>query len=236
MTWAHRHRETNPERQCPAARGFFLEPGRLRRHFGRGYNRPMGPSHPPRIRLATESDAGAILTIYAPIVTETPISFELQPPSAMEMRRRIADTLTTLPWIVCEGEETVMGYAYGSRHRERAAYQWSVDVSVYVAADMRRRGVGRTLYDALFSILRELGYYTAFAGIALPNPASVKFHEAVGFRPVGVYRNVGFKLGKWHDVGWWGSPLRKYDQNPGAPRAMSALSPEELQRRLKAVR
>jgi L-amino acid N-acyltransferase YncA len=188
------------------------------------------------IRLATFADAAGILAIYAPIVRETPISFELEPPSPMEMQLRIEDSLTTLPWVVWDSDGKVIGYAYGSRHRERAAYRWSVDVSAYVAADMRRQGVGRTLYDVLFSILRELGYYTAFAGITLPNLGSVKFHEAVGFRPVGVYRHVGFKLGKWHNVGWWGCPLRAYKGEPEPPRAMSELSPEQLQQRLNGVR
>jgi L-amino acid N-acyltransferase YncA len=189
-----------------------------------------------QIRLATFADANGILAIYAPIVTETPISFELEPPSLMEMQLRIENTLTDLPWIVWDSDGTVMGYAHASRHRERAAYQWAVDVSVYVAADVRREGVGRSLYTALFGILRDLGYYTAFAGIALPNLPSVKFHEAVGFRPMGVYRNVGFKLGKWRNVGWWGCPLRAYKGEPEPPRAISALSPEELRQRLERAR
>jgi L-amino acid N-acyltransferase YncA len=188
-----------------------------------------------QVRLATFADAKGILAIYAPIVTETPVSFELEPPSLMEMQLRIENTLTTLPWIVRDSDGMVMGYAYASRHRERAAYQWAVDVSVYVHPDVRRQGLGRSLYAGLLALLRDLGYYTAFAGIALPNLGSVKFHEAVGFRPVGVYRNVGFKLGKWHNVGWWGCPLRAYKGEPEPPRALSQLNPEELQRRLDGV-
>ena len=187
-------------------------------------------------RLAISADAAAIAAIYAPFVRETPVSFELQPPGTSEMQRRIEDTLTVLPWIVREEGGTVVGYAYGSRHRERAAYQWSVDVSVYVAPDMQRRGVGRALYDALLGILRDLGYYTAFAGITLPNLASVKFHEAGAFLPVGVYRNAGFKLGKWHDVGWWGRPLRSYTREPDAPRPLGKMDPKELQRQFEGHR
>jgi L-amino acid N-acyltransferase YncA len=183
-------------------------------------------------RLATFADAASILEIYAPLVRDTAISFELEPPSLMEMQLRIENTLTALPWLVWDLDGTVMGYAYGSRHRERAAYQWCVDVSVYVSAGMRREGVGRALYTALLGILRELGYYTAFAGIALPNLPSVKFHEAVGFRPVGVFPNAGFKLGKWHNVGWWGHNLRARKGDPEPPRALPELDPAVLQSRL----
>ena len=116
------------------------------------------------IRLATLADASAVLAIYAPIVRETPISFEMDAPSLIEMRRRIENTLTALPWLVWDADGTVIGYAYGSRLRQRAAYQWSVDVSVYVAEGVRRRGVGRGLYNALLRILQQLGYYTALAG------------------------------------------------------------------------
>ena len=186
-------------------------------------------------RLAAVDDASGILAIYAPIVKETPISFELERPSLTVMQLRIENTLMTLPWIVRDSDGKVRGYAYASRHRERAAYQWAVDVSVYVAPDTRRQGLGRSLYAALLGLLRDLGYYTAFAGIALPNEPSVKFHEAVGFRPVGVYRNVGFKLGQWQDVGWWARPLREYNGEPDPPRALSDLNPGDVQRRLDGI-
>ena len=152
--------------------------------------------------MATLADAEGILGIYAPIVRETPISFEFEPPTVEEMQRRIQATLRDLPWLVSELAGKIVGYAYASRHHERAAYQWSVDVSVYVAADHRRQGVGKSLYTALLGILQDLGYYTAFAGIALPNPGSVALHELMGFQPVGVYHKAGYKLGAWHDVGW----------------------------------
>ena len=162
------------------------------------------------IRAATLDDADAIAAIYAPIVRSTAISFELEPPSVSEMRARIAATLQTLPWLVSvDATEAVEGYAYASRHRERAAYQWSVDTSAYVRADRRGHGVGQALYGALLSELGELGYCQAFAGIALPNAASIGLHESVGFEAIGVYRSVGFKLGAWHDVGWWQRRLRE---------------------------
>jgi len=167
------------------------------------------------IRLATSADAAAIAAIYGPIVEGTTISFETTAPTEAEIARRIAATLAYAPWLVCAQPGDVLGYAYASRHRERAAYQWAVDVSVYVDERHRRKGVAQALYTSLFEILKRQGFYSAHAGIALPNPASVGVHEALGFRPVGIYRSVGYKMGAWHDVGWWQLPLRERD---GAPR------------------
>jgi L-amino acid N-acyltransferase YncA len=171
---------------------------------------------PTTIRLATEADAGQILAIYGPFCY-TPVSFEAEPPSEEEMRQRIAALSGKLPWLVCADGGKVLGYAYASSHRARAAYQWSVEVSAYVADGMHRRGIGRSLYTALFQSLSLQGYVNAFAGITLPNPASVGLHEAVGFTPVGVYRGVGYKLGTWHDVGWWERPLREREREPPPP-------------------
>jgi L-amino acid N-acyltransferase YncA len=180
------------------------------------------------IRLATEHDAEQIAAIYAPNVSDTIISFELEPPSAVEMRRRIEVTLKRYPWLVCERQGRVLGYAYASAHGSRAAYQWSVDVSVYVHKDARRTGVGRALYASLVAALDLQGFYNAYAGATLPNPASVRLHEAVGFRPVGVYRGVGFKLGAWHDVEWWHLPLRERVADPDPPADLpSVLGSEE---------
>lgn len=175
------------------------------------------------IRIATPSDAEAITAIYAPIVRDTVISFELEPPSVDEMRGRIAATLATLPWLVSEDEAgAVDGYVYAGRHRERAAYQWAVDVSAYVREDARGRGVGKRLYTRLFEELVRLGHVQAFAGIALPNAASVALHESLGFVPLGVYRKVGFKHGAWRDVGKWQKELRTPDDSPAAPVAFAA--------------
>lgn len=171
------------------------------------------------IRIATPADAEAITAIYAPIVANTSISFELAPPSVDEMRGRIEKTLQDLPWLVSEDAQgAVNGYVYASKHRERPAYQWSVDVTAYVREDARGQGVGKRLYQALFAELTTLGYFQAFAGIALPNGASVALHESVGFQPIGIYRKVGFKLGAWHDVGWWQKELRS-PMEPTSPTA-----------------
>lgn len=174
------------------------------------------------LRIATPQDAQAVLDIYAPVVRDTAISFELVPPSLDEMRGRIATTLERLPWLVSEDQRgQVNGYAYASKHRERPAYQWAVDVTAYVREDARGQGVGKRLYARLFEVLVELGYFQAFAGIALPNDASVGLHEAVGFVPLGVYRSVGFKLGAWRDVGWWQRELRA-PAKPLEPRAFDS--------------
>jgi len=174
------------------------------------------------IRVAIPDDAAALAAIYAPVVSTTFVSFEVDPPGTEEMVRRIASTLPTLPWLVSVDEHgSVDGYAYASRHRERAAYQWSVDTTVYVRADKRRQGVGQALYRELLRILRELGYCNAFAGIALPNDASVALHESAGFTPVGVFRRVGYKLGDWRDVGWWQIELAN-DSPPKQPRPFNA--------------
>ena len=171
-----------------------------------------------KIRPATVDDAAAVAAIYAPLVRDTCISFETEAPDAQEMRARIGKTLASLPWLVAEaGDGSVCGYSYAGRHRERAAYQWAVDTSVYVRADQRGQGVGRLLYASLLPLLADLGYYRAFAGVALPNAASVALHEAMGFAPLGVFRDVGFKHGAWHDVGWWQRALRPLD-SPDPPR------------------
>jgi phosphinothricin acetyltransferase len=175
------------------------------------------------IRLANEQDAASILRIYAPYVLETAISFETAPPTVNEMRGRLAAGSQKLPWLLCENEGEVLGYAYASRHRERAAYRWAVDVAVYVDSSHHRSGIGRGLYSSLLPMLSELGYYQAYAGIALPNESSVGLHEAIGFKRLAVYPSVGFKLGRWHDVGWWLLTLQEPVTEPPEPRALSDL-------------
>lgn len=176
------------------------------------------------LRLATLDDAPAIAEIYRPFVEESVISFELVPPDADEMGQRMANTLKTLPWLVREVDDAVVAYAYAGYHRVRPAYQWSVDVTIYSSPVARRRGIGRELYAATFRILEAQGYRRAHAGITLPNDASVAFHEAMGFEPIGVYPEVGYKNGRWHDVGWWTRPLLPRVQDPPAPIPLPLLT------------
>jgi phosphinothricin acetyltransferase len=175
------------------------------------------------IRLATPHDASGVQAIYAPVVRETAISFEWEPPTVDDMEKRIGEVVERMPWLVCEHRRKILGYAYASPHRVRAAYQWSVDVSVYIDAQARRSGVGRGLYRSLFALLVLQGFYQAYAGITLPNPASVGLHESLGFEPVGVYRAVGYKLGGWHDVGWWQLTLQARMSPPEPPVDLSAV-------------
>lgn len=166
------------------------------------------------IRLATEADAPAIAAIYALAVRDTPISFETVPPGPAEMAERIVHTLPRWPWLVSERDGEILGYAYAGAFAQRACYRWSVTTSVYVRQDHWRHGVGRGLYTALLTLLAEQGFRSAYAGVTLPNEASVGLHQAMGFEPVGVYRDAGFKLGRWHDVGWFQRALQ-----PDAARA-----------------
>ena len=199
------------------------------------------------IRLATAGDARAIAAIYGPYCESTVISFESTAPTAEEMARRVTAIGATKPWIVLESacgpsearsgrasacgaprasedDGRVIGYAYASAHHERAAYRWSVSTAIYVGHGHHRRGAGRALYTTLFELLRHLGYYQAVAGITLPNPASVGLHEAMGFELVGVYRDIGHKLGAWRDVGWYQASIQPLPPDPQEPLPIEALN------------
>jgi phosphinothricin acetyltransferase len=175
----------------------------------------------PSIRLAVPLDAAAIAGIYRPAVVDAAISFEIEPPDAAEMDRRVQTTLVRTPWIVCECDDAILGYAYAGRHRDRPAYQWSVEVSAYVLRDFRRAGIGSALYTSLFAVLELQGFRSAYAGITLPNPASVALHTRVGFTSVGVFRNVGYKRGTWHDVQWLERGLAPHIREPAAPTPLA---------------
>jgi L-amino acid N-acyltransferase YncA len=155
------------------------------------------------IRKAQGEDGRMIAAIYEPYVIHTPISFEETPPSAEEMEGRIRETIGQFPYLVAEEGGRVVGYVYASPHQARASYRWSVNVAVYIAATHHRLGIGKLLYGELFRILEAQAFAMAYAGITIPNPASVGLHESLGFTLVGIYRNVGYKLGAWRDVGWW---------------------------------
>jgi L-amino acid N-acyltransferase YncA len=169
-----------------------------------------------RVRQATEHDAASCAAIYAPYVTDSVISFELEPPSAAEMATRIA---AAHDWLVLEDDAArVVGYAYAGVFAPRAAYRWATEVSVYLARGFERRGGGRMLYEALFPRLAARGFRMAIAGMTLPNDASVGLHRALGFQPVGTYRRIGYKHGAWHDVAWTQRELIADDEPPSEPR------------------
>jgi L-amino acid N-acyltransferase YncA len=175
------------------------------------------------IREARVEDGGAAARIYAPYVVETAITFEEQPPDAPEMSRRIGDTLAGHPFLVAESAGAVIGYAYATSHRARASYRWSADVSVYLDGNHHHCGVGSAMYGVLLPLLAAQGFVMAHAGVTLPNPASVGLHEAVGFKPVGIFRNVGYKLGEWRDVGWWAKQLNNPRPQPDEPIAWAMM-------------
>ena len=156
-----------------------------------------------RIRTATPKDAAPILEIYTPAVELTPASFELTPPSVPEFAERIRSYSDTHEWLIAQDDGNILGYTYATPHRPREAYRFSVETSVYVSEHARQRGVGRKLYSELFNRLSGKDFHNAFAGITLPNDASLNLHKAVGFTSIGVFREVGYKLGKWHSVSWW---------------------------------
>ena len=159
-------------------------------------------------------DGATCAEIYAPFVRDSAVSFEEETPRADEMAKRIERTSLTHPWLVAEADGRVVGFAYGTRHRERAAYRWAADVTVYVSGEHRRRGIGAALYGELLALLARQGFHVACAGITLPNEASVALHEKCGFSLVGVYRRIGWKLAGWHDVGWWQMELVPAGEQP----------------------
>jgi L-amino acid N-acyltransferase YncA len=165
-----------------------------------------------------ERDAQGCAALYAPYVRDTAISFEYRPPSAIQIAERMRAAYV---WLVGVEREDVVGYAYGSRHAERAAYLWSADVAVYVLPRRHRRGIGRMLYEQLIPRLRDVGLWTLCAGVTQPNAASDGLHRRLGFREVGTYRRVGFKAGAWHNVRWWQFDLRPGDS--GSPQPHLAL-------------
>jgi L-amino acid N-acyltransferase YncA len=175
----------------------------------------------PTIRHASPiRDAPAIAAVYGEFVRRTAITFETIPPTPDEFAARIERIQKTHPWLVAETPDgRVVGFAYGCPHRERVAYRWAADVSIYIEPGSHRRGIGRALYATLFDMLRAQRLLIACAGVTLPNDASVALHESFGFVPVGVYRRIGYKSGAWRDVGWWQLELapRRDGETPPEP-------------------
>lgn len=180
------------------------------------------------MRLATIHDTEQILEIYAPYVQTTNISFETIVPSKEEMEKRIERVLVNNPWIVYEADKGILGYAYASKHRERVAYKWAVDVSVYVRQECIGKGIGKALYTALISILKLQGYCNVYAGICLPNDSSVGIHKYFGFSKIAHFNNVGYKFGQWHDVGWWEMILQQHRSEPSEPLFLNTINQEKI--------
>ena len=177
-----------------------------------------------RLRAATVNDAAALADIYAPYVTGSAVSFETEAPGEAAFRARIEGAGKLYPWLVAEEEDgTILGYAYAARFRDRPAYRFVVETSVYLRAGASGRGLGRRLYEPLLAGLEAQGFTQAIAAITLPNEASVRLHERLGFERAGTYRQVGWKLGAWHDVGLWQKPLAKAADPPREPAPFPTL-------------
>jgi phosphinothricin acetyltransferase len=170
-----------------------------------------------RVRDSSPADGAACAAVYEPYVRGTAITFEEQPPSPEQMAERIAAAARTHAWLVLEQDGRVLGYAYGAAFNRRAAYRWTCEVSIYLERSCHGRGGGRMLYEALLPRLAGRGFRMAVAGTTLPNEASVALHRAMGFEPVGIYRRIGFKLGRWHDVAWMQRSLGEADGKPAEP-------------------
>ncbi|TYT63744.1 GNAT family N-acetyltransferase [Natrialba swarupiae] len=173
-------------------------------------------------------DAAAVRDIYAHFCESTPVTFEERAPTEAQLADRIASTLETYPWLVCERDGEVVGYAYASRLRKRRAYQWVVELSVYAAADARRSGVGRGLYESMFAILERQGVRDAYAVTTVPNPETVRFHERLGFERLGEFPAIGYSHDDWRDVAWWRRPIgpKTADPDPIAPFPEVRESPD----------
>jgi L-amino acid N-acyltransferase YncA len=170
-----------------------------------------------KIRLADEKDAEGILDIYAPYIKSTSFTFETEVPTVKAFAERISTYLIDWPWLVCEVDGIIAGYAYATRYRERTAYHWCTESSVYIHDDYQRAGIAQALYYVLFEILKKQGFRNVYAVINLPNDKSVAFHESCGFKYFATYEQVGYKLGKWKNVGWWRLILNEFDDEPAAP-------------------
>jgi L-amino acid N-acyltransferase YncA len=156
------------------------------------------------LRPATLDDAAVLAAIYEPYVLSTTITFEEEVVSVAAMRQRLADTqMAQLPWLVCEEQGAVVGYAYAGPWHKRSAFRYTVEGSVYLRMDARGRGLGLPLYSALIHELRERGYHSVIGGIALPNEASVALHEKLGFQKAAHYSEAGYKFQRWIDIGYW---------------------------------
>lgn len=185
------------------------------------------------LRIAKGEDAPSMLDIYSPFILNTGITQETELPSVEDFRARVLNTLEVRPWLVCDEGNAIAGYAYAGKHRERKGYQWCIEPSVYVNPKFFRRGVAHALYTALFGILKYQGYMNAYAVITLPNESSVQFHESFGFKYLTTYKKIGYKLGQWHDVGWWEKSINEHVLQPADPVKFPFLGSSEVLGALK---
>ena len=176
------------------------------------------------VRFAAREDAAAILKIYEKYIRNTTVTFEIEVPEISAFEERMARITEQFPWLVCEIDGEIAGYAYASKHGERAAYRWSADLSVYIDERYHRRGIAAALYEAVQSLLRAQGYFTVYAGVSTPNPKSEAFHTSQGFRNLGEFKNVGHKLGQWCGVTWYERPLSEYVEKPDEPVSIHGIS------------
>ncbi len=175
------------------------------------------------LRFAVQNDAKALLAIYGPFVQDTAISFETVVPGEAAFAERIGSYTQKYPWLIAEKDGIIAGYAYAGKHREREAYQWSVESSVYLHPDFQGQGIAQQLYRELFAMLNVLGYINVYAGITLPNVPSTRFHHKQGFQLVGIYTQIGYKHGKWHDVQWMSRCLNTPGDNPRKPASVETI-------------
>lgn len=180
------------------------------------------------LRLATPADSKALLDIYAPYIQNTSFTFETEVPSIEEFAERIKTYLNNWPWLVCEIDGKIAGYAYATKYRERTAYQWCVESSIYIHDDFQKAGIGKLLYITLFEILKRQGFRNVYAVINLPNEKSVAFHEKLGFTYFATYEQVGYKLGKWKNVGWWRLIVNEFGDEPAAPVKFADINKDTL--------
>jgi L-amino acid N-acyltransferase YncA len=181
-----------------------------------------------KLRLVEDKDIPAILGIYSYYVLNTIISFEYEAPKLDEFTERVNGIRKTHPFLVAEYDGKIVGYAYGSVHRQRTAYQWSAESTVYLDKAFHRKGIARKLYNVLFDLLRLQGFYSIYAGVGLPNEQSVGFHKALGFKEVGIFKKVGYKMGNWHDTQWFQMALQTLQIEPMPPRLLTAPAIQDL--------
>ncbi|MEN6596122.1 MAG: N-acetyltransferase family protein [Clostridiaceae bacterium] len=185
------------------------------------------------IRRARESDAEELLAIYAPYVTDTPVTFEYEVPSLAEFTGRIRSVSADYPYLVCERGGKIAGYAYAHRYKERAAYQWDAELSVYLEGGSRGRGLGKSFYTALMELLPLQNVKNVYGCVLCPNESSERLHDSLGFSRVGVFRSTGYKCGAWRDVVWFEKQIAPYDSEPEPFRSIQTVDRDAIERVLR---